>query len=115
MTDWLLLESSPELYFLKKGAGRLSSRIIMAESTGMEVLVWSLVWARLLAVSRSLPDTAMQTIKTAVPHRRETLPLSMTKLVRILVTPGIIMPTEVASRDRPRIMAKSPNPRQPLR
>ena len=74
LTDWLRPDSSPELYFLKKGAGRLRRRIMIADSTQIPVLVSTLVEARLSAALISRTEKAAAIIKTAVPHNRVTLP-----------------------------------------
>ena len=83
-------------------------RIIMAESTGMDVLISRRVPAIMSTISMSLVETATQSINTAVPHKSDGFPLSRTNPAIIFVMPGIRSPTKVLSRLKPKTMIRSP-------
>ena len=98
LTYWVLVCRSPELYCLKKLAGRDRTRIMTADSTCM--LIWDsiLELTICLAMDRRVSEILTQIIKTAMAIRILTLLLSTTSLNRNCWSLGEIIPTRVQTR-----------------
>ena len=99
--------SSPGLYFLKKLAGSERSRIIMDASTPSEIFVFSRVWTISFMLLTSCEETSTHTMKIAMATNTSVLPLESTGPVSMRLIWGMSIPTSVAAKVAPAIMAKS--------
>ena len=87
--------SSPELYCLKKSAGRDIIRIMAAASTARFIFVLILPFIRLFAPFIIMLLMEVHTIKTVIATRSRILPDSITSEKSILFNRGATIPSKV--------------------
>ena len=106
-TDWALLDSSPDEYFLKKLTGRERIRIMTEASTASDVFVLMRSMRRLLTILSIWDANAADTKNAIIPISTEACLFIRIFPVTREYTFGSIVPTRVTTNVASAICRKS--------